>query len=257
MNAWGSALAGTWMVVSVMLSACNFSVERPDPILLDGADTFPEQPDDLINDFAFDWRVEARDSRGQRAASPFTESFSGTMSRRYREVVSPSDLLSPLYRVQDEHRPREGSAFTRIHELGRNKSEQDWRWFAEGDQRLAGDSGARLLRPQIAVGDRFEVQFDYPGHHDTWRTFAEIEVLRTKTVETQMVDVEAYVVRIQGDDEDDGRFEGTDRYRFTKTLWISPHVGIVKEQWSIRERPGQCGYHLHTVRDYLLSSVPR
>lgn len=246
------------LLCSSLISACDFEVDRPDPIRLNGADEFPAEPEQLQNEYDFFWQVQSRTEQGNSLPNdPLAELFQGRMERQYETTTPSSDLFSTQYWVTDLHRVMDGEDFTRNYHYGFGDTERELLWYSEGGQRIAGDAGARLLRQQIAVGDRFEIQFDYPGVITTWPTYAEVEVLRTEMLETRLIDIETYVVRIRGDNEDNQRYTGSDEYRFQKTLWVSPEAGIVRERWTVREQLEHSSHSVYTVREYDLRSRPR
>ncbi|MCH8550302.1 MAG: hypothetical protein LAT62_00105 [Natronospirillum sp.] len=247
------------LLCSFLISACDFEVEQPDPVRLNGADEFPAEPEQLQNEYDFVWQVQSRTEQGNPLPNdPLGELYRGRMERQYEATTTTSELLSTQYRVTDRHRVTDGQDFTRSFHYGFGDTEQDLLWYSEGGQRIAGDAGARLLRQQIAVGDRFEIQFDYPGIVTTWPTYAEVEVLHTEMLETRLIDIETYVVRIRGNNEDNQRYDtDTDSYRFQKTLWVSPKAGIVRERWVVREQLEHASHSVYTVREYDLRSRPR
>lgn len=243
----------------LVLAGCNFDVDPPEPIRLAGAKEFPTDLESLRNEYDFRWRTVARHDNGHllTTVAGYPDERRGQMIQRYRrQQDSGSNQLSERYEVEQRYWQSNAPDFIHRHEYGFGVNENNLIWFAEDGQRLRQDTGVQLLRQQIAVGDAFTVQFDFPGSAELWTTFAEVEVLGTEMVSTRLIDIETYVIRVRGDDEDNGDFDGTDDYRFERLLWVSPEVGIVQERWSFRERPGGENYQLETLREYTLRSRP-
>lgn len=218
----------------VALTAC-FDVERPDPIMLEGRNTFPSDPTELRNEYNYTLDAELRNADGELQADE-SRFERGTLRRRYLDY-DPALLVSPLYEVRDQWWAFDGELREAQYQQGFQDSESHFVYYKDATGELVdGDSGLPLFWAQLAVGHRETARMWYQGEKNRWEAFVEIEVIQTEVIETEVVDVEAYLVRLRGDDEDNQNYTGTDDLRLTWQWWVSPELGIVREQKVVFER---------------------
>lgn len=233
------------------LTGC-LDIERPDPIMLEGRNTFPSDPSRLRNEYNYTLAAEYHDADGVLQAD---DSFSerGSLFRSYEEVTG-SELVSPLYQVRDRWIPQTGTSRELYYWQGFQDPELHFAYYKDVTGELVdGDSGLPLFWAQLAVGHSSTGRMWYEGDLDRWQVYVEIEILRTEIIETDAVDVETYLVRLRGDDEDDERYTGSDDFRLSWFWWVSPELGIVGERKVVFERDE----HGNSVRRTLETDLRR
>lgn len=243
------ARALTILVPVLLLTAC-IEDEPEDPIELGGANTFPVALDKLSNQYEYEYRVTS-----DRSNSHHAHQERGLLTRRYAEISHDAPLVDRLFRVTDRHQPTEADAWQRTYEVGIKRYGEHYTAYRRPDGELVAesDAGAKLVHVPISVGDRYESRLSINGTVDTHTLFVEIKVLDTEWVETPRADIETYVIRIRGDDADDGSFDGTDTLRYTRLLWVSPKFGLVREQLDMRERDSDAHEDVYTRYQYTLT----
>lgn len=227
-------------LVLVSVSGCLEMLDQG-PIMLEGRNTPLTNLDEVRTQFDYVLDVRATSASSGQAIEndPYRESQSGRMRRQFafnREATNANLFLQAIYDGQDQFGPFQADERVVNFSHGVRQDRSDVVVYRDELGEVAGPEGAILFQNPLVVGNAHRANFYFAGQVDnSWRVYALVTVLRTEVVATAAGEIEGFVVRVQGDNVNDFTYGGSNALYYEHTYWVSPQIGIFREQQFYRE----------------------